>query len=85
MFGFNCEYPAVHPKVKFSGFLLKNCKKSAVKHSIEKPVLLKILVFEKGNWLSKLIFKATQLQKIPEYDIFQNTLFCTSASSINLD
>ena len=34
--------------------------------------------------LFKLIFKATQLQKIPESDIFQKTLFCTLASSMNL-
>ena len=31
-----------------------------------------------------MIFKATQSQKIPEYDIFQKTLFCTLASSMNL-
>ena len=40
MYGFNGEYPAVHPKIKFLCFLLKHCKKSAVKHSIEKPNLL---------------------------------------------
>ena len=34
---------------------------------------LKILVFEKTHLLFKLIFKLTQLQKIPEYDIFRNT------------
>ena len=45
MFGFNSEYPAVHPKVKFWGFLLKKCKKSAVKHSIEKPTLLNFVNF----------------------------------------
>ena len=33
--------------------------------------------------LFKLIFKVTQLQKIPEY-IFQKTLFYTLASSMNL-
>ena len=31
-----------------------------------------------------MIFKATQLQKIPEYNIFQKILFFTSASSMNL-
>ena len=30
-----------------------------------------------------MIFKASQLQKIPEYDIFQKTLFFTLASSMN--
>ena len=40
MFGFNDEYPAVHPKAKFWHFLVKYCKKSTVKHYIEKPILL---------------------------------------------
>ena len=35
MFGFHGEYPAVRPKAKFWRYLVKNCKKSAVKHSIE--------------------------------------------------
>ena len=35
MLGFEGEYPTVHPKAKFSRFLAKKCKKSAVKHSIE--------------------------------------------------
>ena len=39
MLGFDGEYPAVHPKAKFWSFLLKNCTKLAVKHSIEKPIL----------------------------------------------
>ena len=39
MLGFDGEYPAVHPKAKFWRFSVKNCKKSAVKHSIEKPIL----------------------------------------------
>ena len=30
------------------------------------------------------MFKATQLQKIPEYDIFENTLFCALVSTMNL-
>ena len=34
--------------------------------------------------LFKLTFKATQLQKTPEYDIFKKILFCTLASSMNL-
>ena len=117
MLGFDGAYQAVQPRAKFWHFLVKNCKKSAVKHSIEKPILLnfvnlsptfcprlseetnlhlwlgpdplilhflKFLVFEKSHSLFKLIFKATQLQKIPEYDIFQKTLFCTLASSMNL-
>ena len=93
-------------------FFSKNRKKSAVKDSIEKPILLnfvnlsptfcprlseetnfhfqlnldsmilhflKIFVFEKSHALFKFIFKATQLQKIPEYDVFQKILFCTRA------
>ena len=97
--------------------MVKNYKKSAVTHSIEKPVLLnfvnlssifcprlseetdfhfqlgpdplilqflKILVFENAHSLFKLIFKANQLQKVPEYDILQKTLFWTLSSSMNL-
>ena len=97
MLGFDGEYPAVHPKARFWRFLVKNYKKSAVKHSIEKPILLNfvnlsptfcprlsqetdfhfqlgphflilhfwnILLFEKAHSLLKLIFKATQLQKM---------------------
>ena len=55
MFEFNGEYPAVHPKVKFSRFLLKSCKNSAVKHSIQKPILLNfvncIQPFVQDCWL----------------------------------
>ena len=43
MLGFDGEYPAVHPKAKFLHFLVKNCKESAVKHCIEKPILLNFL------------------------------------------
>ena len=39
MLGYDGEYPAVHPIAKFYRFLIKNFKKSGVKHSIEKPVL----------------------------------------------
>ena len=31
------------------------------------------------------MFKATKLQKVPKYDIFQKKLFCTLASSMNLE
>ena len=34
------ECSAGHPKAKFRRFFVKNCKKLAVKHSIEKPILL---------------------------------------------
>ena len=40
MLEFDGELPVVHPKAKFDVFWQKNCKNSAVKHSIEKPVLL---------------------------------------------
>ena len=43
------------------------------------------LIFENAHSLYKFTFKATQLQKIPEYDIFQKTLFCILASSMNLE
>ena len=38
--GFDGEYAAVHPKPTFWQFSVKNCKKSAVKHSVEKAILL---------------------------------------------
>ena len=44
MFGFNGEYPAVHPKLKVSRFLLKNCKISVAKNSIEKLILLNFVI-----------------------------------------
>ena len=40
MLGFDGEYTAVQPKAKFSHFLVKNGKKSAVKHSMENPIFL---------------------------------------------
>ena len=41
MLGIDGEYPAAHRKAKFWRFLVKNCKKkSAVKHSTEKHILL---------------------------------------------
>ena len=40
MLVFDGDYPVVHPKAKFWQFLVKNCEKSAVKHSIKKPSLL---------------------------------------------
>ena len=43
MLGVNGEYPAAHLKVNFCCSLAKNCKKSAVKHSIDKPILLKFI------------------------------------------
>ena len=38
--GFDGEYPAVNEKAKIWHILEKNCKKSAVTHSIEKPILV---------------------------------------------
>ena len=43
MLWFDGEYPTVHPKAKFLRFLVNNCKKSAVKHSIENPIVLNIV------------------------------------------
>ena len=40
MLGFDSEYPAMQLQAKFWRFLVKNCKKSAIKYSIEKPILL---------------------------------------------
>ena len=38
MFGFDCDYAAVHPKAKFWRFLVKNSKKATVKFSIQKSI-----------------------------------------------
>ena len=64
-------------------FFGKHFQKSAVKHSIEKPIWLKFVNLS-ATFCSKLILKATQLQKIPEYDTFEKAHFCTLASSMNL-
>ena len=40
MLGFHGEDPAGHPRDKFLYSLEKNPKTSAVKHSLEKPILL---------------------------------------------
>ena len=114
---FDGKYPALDQKTKFCRVLVKDWKKSAAKHSIEKAILLNfvnlyltfcprlseetdfyfwlglspliwylllILLFEKTHLVFKLIFKATQLQKVPEYDIFPEILFNTLVSSMNL-
>ena len=54
MFKFSGEYPAVHAKAKFWHFLLKNCKKSAVKHSIEKSYFAQFCEFA-FDLLSKIV------------------------------
>ena len=43
MLGSDGKYPAHHPKAKLSRFLVKICKKSQVKHSIEEPILLNFM------------------------------------------
>ena len=40
MLEFDGEHPAVQPKAEFWRFLVKNCKKSAVKHSVENLLCL---------------------------------------------
>ena len=40
--GFDGDYLIGHPKPNLT-FSLKNCKKSTVKHSIQKPILLNFL------------------------------------------
>ena len=40
MLGFNGKYPETQPKNNLRQFLVKNCKKSAGKYSIEKPTIL---------------------------------------------
>ena len=42
-----------------------------------------MFVFEKFHSFFKFIFKATQLLKIPEYDIFQKSLIFASSSTMN--
>ena len=40
MLEYDGKYPAAYPKAKFWRFLVKNLKRPAVKHSIEKPIFL---------------------------------------------
>ena len=92
MLGFDGKYPAVYPKVKFWICLqsfVQDClrKQIFISNSVQVPLVLyflKILVFEKAHLLFKLIFKATQLENVPEYDTFQKTVFCTLVSNMNL-
>ena len=52
MLGFDGEYSAGHQKAKFWPISVKNRKMSAVKHFIEKPILLiKTLWTTKNNLL----------------------------------
>ena len=48
MLGFDGEYLAVHPKANF--FSVKNHKKSVLKHSIEKPILLNPFIHNVVKW-----------------------------------
>ena len=52
---FDGKYPAGHPKPKFWRFSVKNRKKSAVEHFIEKPVLLNFVNLSKTVVNGKLI------------------------------
>ena len=38
--GFDGEYQSNHPNANFWRLSVKTCKKTAAKHSIEKPILL---------------------------------------------
>ena len=73
IFEFDDVYQAVHPKAKFWRFWAKNCKKSDVKHSTEKPILLNFVNLSPPfrprlrccdhMKASQLILKANQLTK----------------------
>lgn len=43
-----------------------------------------ILMFEKTHFFLKLIFRATENQQRPKFDIFHKVLFFTLGSSANL-
>ena len=86
-----------HSMKKLFSLTLKICLQTLAQYCLRKQIFipisvqnpsfyifLKILLFEKAHLLFNLIFNATQLQKIPEYDIFQKTLFCALASTMNL-
>ena len=66
--GFDGEYPAVHPKAKFWRFLVKDYKKSAVKHSIEKSIFLLIYNLNFVNlsptFCPRLLLKSTLLTSV---------------------
>ena len=50
MLGFEDEYPAGYPNANFLRFSVKNRIKSAVKHSIEKPILLNFVNLSTTFW-----------------------------------
>ena len=50
MLVFNGEYPVLQPNAKFRQFLIENRKKSAVKRSIEKPILLNFINLSLTFW-----------------------------------
>ena len=52
MLGSDGEYTSVHPKAKFWRVSVKNHKKSAVKDSIEKPILLNLYFYLTAFYLS---------------------------------
>ena len=54
--GFDGKYPTFHPRADLLRFLVKNCKKSAVKHSIEKSYFAQICEFV-SNLLRKIVWE----------------------------
>ena len=56
--GFDSECPAGYPKAKFWLFLVKNCKDSTQKHSIEKHTLPNFV----RNFLRKQVFISNLVQ-----------------------
>ena len=63
MLGFDVEYTSVHPKARFWHFLAKNCEKSAVKHSIEKPILLNFVNLS-PTFCPRLLFDLALILKV---------------------
>ena len=60
MLGFDSKHPAGHPKVQFLRILVNHCKKSAVKHSIEKPIMLNFVNFSTTFYLRLWILEGIQ-------------------------
>ena len=85
MLRFDGEYPGVYPKATFWRFSVKNCKKSASKDSIEKPILLNFVNLTPTFDQDCIILVVLRVNKSTDIDFgFFGSLFHLSAFSRNV-
>ena len=77
MLEIDAKYPPGNPKTNFDS-CTKNCKKSAVKHSIERPILLNFLnlgaIFA-HDCQRKHIFVSNSAQTLPNLHFLEISAF----------